>query len=240
MKRRSKEKLTQLTFILYNAKLTAGEVYILLKRLLPSKMLVSRKTIFNWFSGFPDIQYKAIEDPEKLIKDTLIEPGKDLVELPSEIVVNKPKKKQAYKKIANYQPMPLIIDPDQLKSQIQWAFVKTLMNQDKMNTKYEELVSQLAMDIDGAVVAHQYVLDDYNNLEEKPTSPNFKPPLPMAEYRAMLTNQLGKAMKPLTEGHKAFMDMAYDIDLKFDNSEYKPKEDIKDTRMMVTVKEVIE
>ena len=236
MDRRVKHKIKSVVEKLHSARYSPGEIFLLLKKTIPSHVLPSRKSIYNWCGALGDADYIELNNPEQLILDEInLDTIKPVVLSKKTISIKNTTIVKPAKVVTKSSTM--LISPNDLKRQIQQAFVMTLISQDTINKKYKELVDTLADEIDDAVIAHQAVLDDYNTLESRPAS-DYKPPLPMAEYRANLTNQLGKAIKPLTEGHKAFIDMAYDIDLKFDNTQYRQDEKKDNKTLDITVKRI--
>jgi len=98
------------------------------------------------------------------------------------------------------------------------------------------LVSDLKDEIVDAIAQNKVDIHNYNQLTEDQKL-DVMTPTPAHEFQSKHLNQLGKCLKPITEGNKAFVDMAYDIDLKFDNSKYKAIES-KDNKLEITIQTV--
>lgn len=221
---------------------------------------VTRKTVYKWLAGY------TFPTKEEALKNSLL-PKKEIPkfeiipilekELTDSLKVNTISTNEAQKMVntAIQKAMKLV-------KSIQTGFIDTILNQLEINNEYKSMLKSLSSEIKSAIRAnrqnnknHDKMIDEikgeldsidreemdkYNKKRDELSHfLDMAPELPYL-FQIKAVKSFGQAMKAFTEGNKAFISMAYDVDLKFNNTDYIDKDEVKDNTMTVTIKEVVE
>jgi len=226
---------------------TAGKVFKEMELKFPMDC-PSRRTVYNWLQDevFPTKEQLALAKQKKV----------EVVPLPKPAIIDLP----AVAPIVVSDEQDIIdramIYAKTLIGDIQQGFIDTILSQKRVNHEHSVMMKGLATEVKKAIALNRarsrehdiYInklrqdlielKEDSKEYEEKRKEIHdaitYSPETPCS-FQLKAVKSFGQARKHLTEGHKAFVSMAYDINLKFNDREYTPEEE-DNNEMIVTVR----